>query len=90
MLPLGKNYILDLCFLCHRTEPTKAREVRIYISVSDVHLTCVKGKCLLFGGKSKQFSLRSFSDFHQYSFSTLFKECIYWHMDDCGEEKIEV
>lgn len=54
MLPLGKNCILDLHFLCHRAEcETKVREVRNYMAVLDVHLIwcwSINGKCLLFGG----------------------------------------
>lgn len=60
------------------------------MAVPGVHLTwCwrIDGKCLLFGGKSKRSSLRSFSDFHQHSVSTVFKECMHGYIVDCGEGK---
>lgn len=79
MLPLGKNYILDLHLPCHRTEcETKARDIRIHTTVPAVHLTwcwSINGKCIPFVGNKNGFLRDNFQTFTNFLFELFESVC---------------
>lgn len=82
MLPVGKNCILDLHFLCHRAEyETKAREIRIY-AAAQLHVSIGNLFCL--GEMKTAFSKVIFRLLSIFCFNPV-EDCGHRYMDNCEE-----